>query len=316
MKYAIACIGLAVGLAIASPIAQAIAPESGMYWHPGFSGRAFYIEHQEGRVGVAIYAFHRDTGAAEIYVSGGLLRDDGPFLPINPDPPLPDEGLYPIHVYVGDLYKVSHGQPITFPLFPGRPAQEEKVGQIVLNFLDTGWIIHSIQLDDGAGSEWGLLERFAFGHGRYSKQSGDLFSFDLRGEWVFMDQSDPAAEPLRFHFNQRLPEDASFQIGPGETFNLSYVDSGRDARLVCATAPEGDSGTPGHPQKRSGCELFVGEELVLSANIQDVGLDRIQAYRGGLPASGANPYRRPETVIGLRVVTPPPSQEPANPAED
>jgi hypothetical protein len=160
------------------------------------------------------------------------------------------------------------------------------------------------------------LERFAFGHGRYSDHNGYLFGFDLRGEWVFVDQSDLAAEPLRFHFNQRLPEDAPFQIGPGESFSHTYVDAGRDARLVCASAPEGDSGTPGHPQKRSGCELFVGEDLVLSANMTDVGLDRIQAYRGGLPASGANPYRRPETVIGLRVVMPPPSEAPESPTDE
>lgn len=318
MKYTIGCIGLALALALAmaSPAAKAIAPESGMYWHPGFSGRAFYVEHQEGRVGVALYTFHRDTGAAEIYVSGGLLRDDGPFMEIRPEPPLPEEGQFPVHVYVGDLLRVSHGQPLTLPLFPGRPAQTEKVGQIILNFLDSGWIIYSIDLDDGSGSDSGTLERFAFGHGRYSDHNSGLIGFDLRGEWIFVDQSDPTAEPLRFHFTQRLPEDAPFQIGPGETFNLSYVDAGRDARLVCASLPEGDSGTPGHPQKRSGCELFVGEELVFAANKKDVGLDRIQAYRGGLPAAGANPYRRPEAVIGLRVVMPPPNEEPENPADD
>lgn len=305
MNYAIGCIGLA--LALVSSTAQAIAPESGMYWRPTLTGRAFYIEHQEGRVGVAIYTFHRDTGAAEIYVSGGLLRDDGPFMAIRPEPPLPEEGQFPVHAYIGDLFKMSHGQPLAFPQFPGRPAQAEKVGRIFLTFLDAGWIDFVILLDDGE-TDSGSLERFAFGHGRYSDEHGSRFSFDLRGEWVFVDQSDLAAEPLRFHFNQRLPEDAPFQIGPGETFSHTYVDAGRDARLVCARSPEGDSGTPGHPQKRKGCELFVGEELVLSANMSDVGLDRIQAYRGGLPAAGANPYRRPETVIGLRVVMPPPSE--------
>jgi hypothetical protein len=313
MKYTIACIGLV--LALASAIAQAIAPESGMYWEPRLSGRAFYIEHQEGRVGLAIYAFDRETGAAEIYTSGGLLRDDGPFMAIVPEPPLPEEGQFPVHAYVGDLFRVSHGQPLALPHFPGRPAQEENVGQIFLTFLDAGGVSYFIQLDDG-DYDWGSLERFAFGHGRYSDHNGSIFSFDLRGEWLFVDQSDPDAAPLRFHFSQRLPDDAPYQIEPGETFNLSYVDPGRDARLVCATFPEGDSSTPGHPQKHSGCELFVGEELVLSANIQDVGLDRIQAYRGLLAASGANPYRRPETVIGLRVVMPPPSEEPANPADD
>jgi hypothetical protein len=308
-------VGIGLVLALASTLALAIAPESGMYWDPAHSGRGFYVEHQEGRVGVSIYAFDRETGEAEIFNSGGLLRDDGPFMDVRPEPPLPEEGQFPVHGYVGDLYKVSHGQPLTSPLFPGRPALAEKVGRILLTFQDAGWIYFVIQTDDGGRSS-GWLERFAFGHGRYADHTGGRFGFDLRGEWLFVDQSDPDATPLRFHFSQRLPEDAPYQIGPGETFDLSYVDPGRDARLVCATFPEGDSGSPNNPQKRSGCELFVGEELILSANRADVGLDRIQAYRGSLPAPGANPYRRPETMIGLRVVMPPPSDEPEDPGED
>lgn len=298
---------LIIALLTASTLVEAIAPESGMYWQPWLSGRGFYIEHQEGQVGLAIYAFNRDTGEAEIYVSGGFLRDDGPILPFQPSPPLPEEGLYPVHMYVGDLYKASHGQPLTLPVFPGRPAQEEKVGEIILNFLNAGSIIYSIRLDDGIGSDSGLLERFGFGHVRYSDHNGAKFSFDLRGEWVFIDQFDPEAAPMRFHFTQRLPEDAPSQTSPGQLFNLSFVDASRDARMVCATLPEGDSGTPNNPAKRSGCELFVGDELLFSANMADVGLDRIQAYRGHLPAAGANPYRRPETIIGLRVVMPPPA---------
>jgi hypothetical protein len=313
MKLTIACSALV--LALMAPLSHAIAPESGMYWNPAYSGRGFYIEHQNGRVGVSIYAFDQETGEAAIYNSGGLLRDDGPFWVTHPEPPLPEEGQFPVHGFVGDLYRTSFGQPLVRPLFPGRPAQAEKVGQIFLTFLDTGSVTFVIQLDDG-GFDTGSVERFAFGHGRHSSQYGSRFTFDLRGEWLFVDMSDPEAAPLRFHFSQRLPEDAPYQIGPGETFDLSYVDPGRDARLVCATFPAGDSGSTNNPQKRSGCELFVGEELILSANRADVGLDRIQAYRGSLPAPGANPYRRPETMIGLRVVMPPPSDEPEDPGED
>lgn len=300
MNYAKAY--LAAGLILVSAVAQAIAPESGMYWQPQLSGRAFYIEHQEGRVGVAIYAFHRETGAPEIYVSGDLLRDEAPPIVIFPfDPPA---GVLPFHRYGGDLYRVSHGQPLASPHFPGRPAQEVKVGRIELYFQDAGGVGFILRGLDDSSLDAGMLERFAFGHARNADHEGKLIGFDLRGEWVFVDQADPMAAPMRFHFTQRLPEDAPFQIEADASFALSYVDPQRDARLVC------EQQSPPIEHFHGGCELYVGEELILSANLKDVGLDRIQAYRGSLAAPPEYIYRRPETVIGLRVVMPPASETP------
>ena len=301
--------GLAVALAltVAVPAAHAIAPESGMYWTPDLSGRGIYIEHQNGFVGVVIYAFNRESGEAEIYLSGGPLRDDGEDSPIL-EPPIGDEGFYPVHWFVGELSKARDGQPLTFPDFPGRGAQADRVGTIMLGFFDAGWVLPLVVLDEG-GSMGVPIERYSFAHARYSDNPVIRRWFDLLGEWVFVDVSDPAAPALRFNFTQREPASPPTSIPPTETYTLVYTDPARDARLVCADVPEGDSGNPEQPRKRGGCELFVGEEIVLAANRSDVGLDRIQAYRGSLPPHGFyNPYRRPETVIGLRVVTPPPSE--------
>ena len=302
---------LAVVLALAGavPAARAIAPESGMYWTPDLSGRGIYIEHQNGFVGVAIYAFNRDTGDAEIYLAGGPLRDDGTGLG-GLDVPIASEGFFPMHWFVGELSKARDGQPLTFPDFWGQSAQADRVGIIQLGFFDAGSVFPLIQLDNGESLDGVVLERYAFGHARYADaQLNSRLWFDLLGEWVFVDVSDPAAPALRFNFTQREPASPPTSIPPTENYTLVYIDPARDARLVCADVPEGDSGNPEQPRKRGGCELFVGEEIVLAANRSDVGLDRIQAYRGSLPPHGFyNPYRRPETVIGLRVVTPPPSE--------
>src|SRR5690606_33559871 len=86
-------------LAVAAMPAQAIVPETGLYWMPDYSGTAVYVEHQKGTVVVTIYAFDPETGQAEIYNSAGPLRDDGGWvLQPQPDPPLGDvEGYLPSH---------------------------------------------------------------------------------------------------------------------------------------------------------------------------------------------------------------------------
>lgn len=275
--------------------AQAIAPESGMYWQPDRSGRAFYIEHQKGRVGVAIYAFDRETGAAEVYVSGGVLDTSA----TEPD----------LHSYSADLFEASHGPPLTFPDRTGEPAITEKVGRIMLTFAVTGDVEFNLSLDDG-GSDEGRLERFVFGYVRYAYEPSLRVAVDLRGEWVFIDQSDPSQAPLRFRFSQQSPIDPPLQYTWLSTFEVTYIDPDRNARLVCGSI-FGDGGSPPAPMKRPGCELFVGEELLFSANLGDVGLDRMQAFRGPLPMrSDDAPFRGDDTVIGLRVVMPPEPVEP------
>ena len=296
--------------------AWAIHPETGLYWSPSRSGRAVYLEVQGATVVAAVYAFDRETGAARFYTASGTIQDDFETPCGGIDAPFgASEGYYPLHGVTTDLYEVKNGQPLGTARVD-RESNAEKVGRIALRFHSNGNVFTSTYLDaDQDLEDCHVLTRFVFGQQWFfghiagpGTSLGHVMS-DLRGHWVFVDQSDPQRVPWRFDFSERIPAELPSLVELNRTWwsttqLATYRDAARNAEFRCAFFPVGDSGHPQEPRKTAGCELFINGVIVFSTRLEDVGLDRIHGFLGALPPRGHPPYRRPQTVIGLRVRTP------------
>lgn len=302
--------GLLLGLL--APVAYGVTPESGMYWSPNYPGRGYYIDIQEGMASVTIYAYDEETGQAEIYVAHGEVRDDGTDIGISIrfHPPANTEGYFPLHYFIGDLYRATDGPCLTCAK-SGDTTNYEHVGTTVVWFPYAQWAWVAVHIHDGDLTFDALVERFNYGRGRMVSVTGSsrprtLRLHDLRGQWLFVDQSDPDAEPWRFDFDEREP-DSDLMDDP--YFGI-FRDTRRGAEFRCQMV------SPVDMEKLNGCELHWNDEVLFSANIQDLGLYRIDAFRGELPPMISDPpgpqpeyHRGPDTVIGLRVEMPPTSQE-------
>lgn len=145
-----------------------------------------------------------------------------------------------------------------------------------------------------------------YGFGELINQNENLLLHEIMGQWIFVDESNPNREPWRFHFDERIPpQDSPRNTNVVNTpLEVTYRDSSRDAEFRCKVLPPADS------QSLNGCELFLDDEVIFSANYQDVGARRIRAFLGELPAlisepPGAQPefHRGPDVVIGVRIET-------------
>lgn len=307
-------------LFVATTATYGILPEAGLYVPPegGVSmalddGRWFYVEVQDDTVILLATAYESGTGRGEVYRAQGLLRDDA-ISPGSQDPPLNPVGFYPLHWFEAELMKVEGGTCLACPQ-PFSPVnlRTESVGLVRVYFPRAA----SMRVEYFPDGEFGPrivrnVQRLAFGRERIlieapqPGQSPGFLMHDLRGQWVFVDQAaenyGAVREPvLRFDFSDR-------EIAPepifSEPWRVSYFDPGRGAELRCYSSVRVLGGKP------SGCELMVAGRTVLSARREDIGMDRIQAFRGELPpvvvatAAVSDPYRRPETVIGVRVSVP------------
>lgn len=311
---------LAFGVLFLASSASAIYPETGLYVPPEGAvttalddGRWFYVEVQGDSVMLLVTAYESATGRAEVYRAQGTLRDNAVSIG-SQDPPLNPVGFYPLHWFQADLMKIEGGTCLACPQpFSPVALRTENVGTVRVYFPRT----NSMRVEYFPEGMQGprivrIVQRVAFGRDRIlveptqQGQSPGFLMHDLRGQWVFVDQAadhyGPVRESvLRFDFSEReiVPEPIF-----SEPWRVSYFDLERDAELRCSSAIRVLGGKP------SGCELLVGGRTLLSARREDVGMDRIQAFRGELPpvvsvvAVVSDPYRRPETVIGVRVSVP------------
>lgn len=293
--------------ALLAPPVFAIYPEDGMYWSPEDSGRGYYLEVQGDTAWVIVYAYEQDSGQAEIYGAVSEIRDDGEDigLEIRFHPPPNPEGYFPLHWMVADLVKVEDGPCITC-INSDDLTTYEKVGKLYAWFPYTGVVWLSVHMDaDGAVLDT-VVERMNYARARMANEDNDLLFHDLRGEWVFVDVSNPDRSPWRFVFDERVP-DSSIVEAP---YSGVFRDSHRDAEFRCTYVAADQRET------LNGCELHYDGEVIFSATIQDIGAKRIQAFRGGLPEIISGPpvgqpeyHRGPETVIGLRVERPRPQSD-------
>lgn len=193
----------------------------------------------------------------------------------------------------------------------GDTTNYEHVGTAVVWFPYVNSLKVAVHIHDGdlAFDVW--LERLNYGCDRMVSVTGStrprpLRFHDLRGQWVFVAQSGPEAEPWRFDSDEREP-DTHLMDDP--YFGV-FRDTRRGAEFRCQMV------TPVDMEKLNGCELHWNDEVLFSANIQDLGLYRIEAFRGELPPMISDPpgpqpeyHCGPGTVIGLRVEMPPAPQE-------
>lgn len=292
-------------LSLATPC-SAIAPESGLYWQPSSPGRGAYLEVQGETALLFLYAFDAETGGARFFSASAQLRGDFQTLCAVIEPPFgASEGFYPIHGFRAPLFELTGGRPLGQAAYGGQES-ERQVGFAEVVFGFGGSVTLNTYLEDGQSEQCQFLSRFPFGQQAFFGAGGQakLF-FDLMGDWVFVDQADRSAPPMRFNFSERTPEALPSIVdenwwSPSYDYAI-YRDPSRSAEFKCADVPQGASGSTTQPIKAAGCELFVEGQLILSAQLSDVGLDRIQGFRGPMPPRGEAPFRRAGTMIGLRV---------------
>lgn len=284
-RFALASLLFALTLPV-----SAVVPESGMYWNEQQPGRGYYIEHQNGQVAVAIYAYDEVDGEPEFYTAAGVLRDDA-----EPIEPLSSSGnLYPVHGVAAPLFRTSGGACVFCNHKP--PLGADRVGFITIAFpdVDTAHIV----LTSALSRQVVLVRRIEFGLSRLYYPGGPP---DLRGQWVLVDELDPGSAPSRYHFSERVTStDSPSQSAEG--YAVSYFDRLRGVELRC-TSPNvvGLSRADAQMLPRVGCELWEDGQVRWSVVDQDIGLYRMQASRERLPRGVNRAYRGAGRLIGVRI---------------
>jgi hypothetical protein len=261
---------------------------------------------QGGKVSMMMFS-HDADGRQAFYTSGGDLISHHP-----------GEqaiiGLYPHHIYRGDLYQTHNG-----PIFNGSGAGAGetgfvKVGRVEIWFSVVRTLIMFVRLDPPVPvgifrDDIYVMSRLNFGFGHFGRSVTTDHEVacwtDLRGEWVFVDRTDPDRPPWRFHFSTleivpepdevtcRQPDTAPPQI-------LTYRDPERSATMRCVFAsPQRPDPVDG--RAKFGCDVKIdGEaEALFWFNVDDAGLKRISASLG--PFETNTVLRTTDRVVGWRV---------------
>jgi hypothetical protein len=308
MTYStIRCCVMAGVLALAQSVSAAeIIPDSGAYWDVRRNGEGVFIEVQGGKVSMMMFT-HDAEGRQAFYTSGGDLISHHP-----------GEqaiiGLYPHHIYRGDLYQTHNG-----PIFNGSDASAGqtgfvKVGRVEVWFSKVRALIMIVRLDPPVPAgvfreKIYVMSRLNFGFEQYGRSITSGYEeacwTDLRGEWVFVDRTDPDRPPWRFHFStlEIVPEPDEItcrQPATAQPQVLTYRDPHRAATMRCVYAslqlPD-----PVDGQAKIACDVRIdGEaEALFWFHVDDAGLKRISASLGS-----REPYsilRTTDRVVGWRV---------------
>jgi hypothetical protein len=281
--YSLLCFPSLVALFFfAANSALAISPEPGLYYDAAQSGKGFYIDVQQGTGLIIFYAGNPGTGKPEYYLATGLFGPN----------PLPlDEASYagvnPAEGFNGEIVRLTASVPcLTCPGYGYDPAAHaEIVGYVQINFkyLDTATMVASWK--DGSSLTY-ALQREVFGFPAAVGLDHVGHGVDLRGEWIFVDETDPSRAPWRFQFTEVTPTIELFQGSPVPAFD--YVDDQRQATFHCNVS--------------FGCTLMQNGQTLFSARYEDLGLRKIQAFLGPLPNLGTTGlYRTGQVILGMRV---------------
>lgn len=288
-----------VSLASISLEASALPPETGMYWDPNRPGWAIYVENQSNTLFVAIYAYARSDAEPEFYVASGPLFEgiNNDFISL-----IGDE---PVHGFREDLFRVPAGSCLSCPYTPYSPAQS--IGRLTLKFYGRGWVYVGIRFNDGSefpvgGSADGAgFRRFNFALGGVNAGPGDLAPIfdDMRGEWIFVDQSDPLRAAWRFQFTTR--EDGLDLSEFTLASSVGFRDLVRNAVMYCFV-PE----TRGLPSSQANTRPFAGCELrqngqTIFWTTAEYSIDEFVGSLGSIPPRSEGVYRGPQRVVGRRI---------------
>lgn len=284
-----------------SSAAQSGVPESGIYTLSE-GGRGLVVEYQNGIVAATVFAYNETTGAPEWYIASGPLRDDAQ--EAIRSAPLVNGGYWPIHWFSGDLLRPKNGM-CAMCLVPQREPEFDKVGTIEFYVDYMGSPIAFINMPALTDRPYGYHgpKRFNFGHATIPNDRGGGITVDFKGEWVFIDKADPAKPAERYRFGEGRMVDRSREANtrPFSVHTLTYEDPARRATLHCMQSLQSlpSSVEPNPPG--SGCELRIEGVARYSMLILDIGLNRIQAFRGPMPLAQGPVLRGPLDIVALRV---------------
>jgi hypothetical protein len=288
------------------PASAGIVPETGTYWNPARDGEGAFVEVQGEMASITLFTYNLD-GTANFYFAAGRLTQ----MPQNEQA---IEGLYPMTALQADLFRTHHGPIFNTPDSGARPTEATKVGRVIVRFsrvrgFELQTFLDSPVPDGSWAVRTSLWSRFNYGFGQIGRSVTMSYrSFcwtDLRGDWLFIDLTDPARPPWRFHFSTlevTPPADALICQQPRELPPqiLIYRDPERGATLRCIHASR-EQPDPEDFQGRVKCELRLDgtPEPLLWFSPEDVGLKRISASLGGDP--GDLVLRSEARVVGYRV---------------
>lgn len=279
---------LLVCVLLAMPLwAFAVLPETGLYWDANQPGKGFYVEVQNGIGVVLIYAGDPNTGKSTYYVASGAI-DGTPGGSL--EPPRDLSGYAPVNGFYGALFQVGVA-PCLVCLSVGESAVETAVGFVEVDFTDRNQIVLAVTWTDvlppnARDSILYVLRRYDFAYPLAVDQQGGQWYYDLRGEWVFTDETDPMRPPWRFQFSQvTAVVDTSYENSPAPAWD--YVDPARQATMHCIAS--------------WGCSVSMNGEVLFSMRGTDIGLDSMLGYLGPFPYPLSGLYRGTKTVIGTRI---------------
>lgn len=282
-----------------SGAAAAMAPETGIYWNPRYPGWAIYVEQQRDTIFAVVYAYSEVDGEPEFYVSSGPIIGDIPF---DADPSY--AGLFPIDGFGSALFRVPSGSCLGCVYAPISPSL--RVGSLQIAFVSRDRIYMSAFFLNGRrfpsdGTSQGVsFQRFNFALGSVTDQNGvDPAWPDMRGEWVFTDETDRMRVPWRFEFTT---QEIGVNLGSFPVRGSAvYRDESRNAILYCfITDPTGMTPAQFNALPESGCELRQGGTTLFSTP-REIAIDDFVGSLGPLPNRGARIYRGSQRVLGRRL---------------
>lgn len=286
-------------LLVTSSAVVAMAPQTGIYWNPQKPGMALYVESQKGTIFAVLYGYSNSDSEPEFYVASGptIPSVDSDFLPLI--------GLYPIEGFAAPVYRVPSGPCLACPYAPIAPS--ERVGVMQLSFPSRGGVLVKIFFDDGRvypnpEDQFGeSMVRFNYALGGVPTSSSPFPNYfvDMRGEWVFTDQSDPLRPAWRFNFSTR--EDGVNLSGFDVISSVAFRDPSRNAVMYCSTPSiAGLTAEQRNARPNIGCELRQ-DGVALFWSLNEISIDEFFGNLGAAPPRSAGIFRSSQRVIGRRI---------------
>lgn len=286
--------------------AQAVIPESGVYWNPARDGEGWVVEYQNGIVSILVFS-HGADGKPTFLLAAGPLQEGGDVETVSFS-----DGFFPVHSMNAELVQIE--SPFAFGDGQRWPRNEVsrltsgRIGTLQATFAFGNSMRTFVRLDEPIGNNSpnvrSVVRRLGFGYQAIGTDRAVRLGScwpDLRGEWVFLNEADPAAAPWRFQFTELSVSPPSDQLfcegGFRQEQAVVFTDSTRNAQLRC-----GRQGVvlPPAIERRPGCEMIQNGEVLFSFDQSDLGLQRLIGYIGPIP-DDTTVLRREPRVQGIRI---------------
>lgn len=287
-------------LSLFTRAAVALTPATGIYWNPQYPGWAIYVESQKDTIFAIVYAYSSNDAEPEFFVASGPTIDD---LQIDADPST--VGLFPIQGFASPLFRVPSGSCLGCVYAP--IAASEQIGQLSLAFVGKNLMLAKASFPDGRrfpnpNTPNGIsFERFNFSLGGVLAAPGDRSPAwpDMRGEWVFTDQTDRSRAAWRFEFTT---EELGVNLGNyALRASAVYRDASRNAVMYCfITDPTGLTPAQFNALPDRGCEVRQNGQTLFSS-LGEIAIDEFVGSLGPLPNRGERVYRGSQRVLGRRL---------------